>query len=122
MAEQAEVVSLGAHKRKKEKKEKKEELVIVDFLEFDAYRATVQRLVSTLRMRNRYPKGAYDTSTFYIGRRVMRISFRQLYVSQFQMQKLLRLLKSEFSDVAYKYYVEGTDLHIYLRGERRKDE
>ena len=116
-AAKAEVIPIG----KKSIDERKQELVLVDFLEFDHYRSEVQKVVANFRKRNLYPKGAYDKSNFYIGRKVTRISFYSLYVSQFQMAKLVRHLGIVFHDVNYKYYTEGTDLHVYFRGTRGEE-
>lgn len=92
------------------------EIVTVDFMEFDHMRIFVKRAVANLKGRNRYPRGAYEHSNFYIGRSVTRLSFFQLYCSHFQMNMLRKVLKAEMRE-PYKYYIQGNDLHVYLRGE-----
>ena len=86
----------------------KEEIVSVDFMEIDNIRAAVRAMVKE--------RGAYDYSRWYIGRGVTRLSFFSIYVSVFQMRRLVNRLKESFP---YDMFVYNRDLHIYMRGKRK---
>lgn len=106
----AKVIRIGDHFERKES-----EIVTVDFIEFDHMRLFVRRAVQNMKNRNRYPKGAYDASNFYIGRYVTRLSFFNVYCSAFQMNKLAKMLSDEMHTPEYRYAVDGNNLHVYLR-------
>lgn len=107
----AKVIRIGDHFERNEN-----EIVTIDFIEFDHMRLFVKRAIRNMKNRNRYPKGAYEHSNFYVGRRVTRLSFFDVYCSQFQMNKLRKMLADEMHEESYRYALDGNNLHVYLRG------
>lgn len=93
------------------------EIVTCDFTELTEIRQTVRELVKRYRKKLQGThRGNYDYSGFYVGRGVTRLSFFNLYVSQFQMRRIVSELVLQYK---HNIMAEGNNLHIYLRGVRR---
>jgi hypothetical protein len=63
------------------------------------------------------PTSTYRASNFYIGRNLTRLSFYDCAVGFFYLTKVKYRMASLYPQ--FKYHIDGVNVHVYLRGDRR---
>lgn len=94
------------------------EAVAALFEQFTNIRLAVREAVEhyTIQKRRQGRRPHYDRSSFYIGKGVTRIVFKNLYVPLARMRAVSQYLETNLSN-AYTYIFLGRDLMVYLRDE-----
>lgn len=98
--------------------QRKREEVSVDFVEMDEIRLFVRKwrkdYIKKTKGAKRYGTRAYESASFYIGRRVTHLRLRDIRLPYFGIVRLAKAIEEQFGE--YHAYYGYTDIWIYFRG------